>query len=93
MIPATADSADSAAAIRAAAELQATGSHMEKALTTLVEKLQKAYGDKLVSVVLYGSAAAGDYNGKFSDLNILCALTELTPKELGASEEIFRWWR
>lgn len=66
---------------------------MEKVLDQLVEKLQQAYGDRLVSVVLYGSAAVGDHHAKFSDFNILCVLRELTPRELGASEEIFRWWR
>jgi len=44
--------------------------------------MQKAHGDRLVSVVLYGSAAAGDHQAKFSDLNILCVLSEITPREL-----------
>ncbi|MCU1234442.1 MAG: hypothetical protein JWP63_2409 [Candidatus Solibacter sp.] len=66
---------------------------MDKLLAQLVEKLQKAFGDRLVSVVLYGSAAAGDHQAKFSDYNILCVLSEITPRELGAGEDIFRWWR
>jgi hypothetical protein len=66
---------------------------MDKVLNQLVEKLVKAFGDRLVSVVLYGSAAAGDYDGKFSDFNILCVLEEITPRELRASETVFRWWR
>ena len=66
---------------------------MDKVLTQLVEKLQKAFGDRLVSVVLYGSAAAGDHHPKFSDFNILCVLSTITPRELAASEDIFRWWR
>ena len=66
---------------------------MEKLLTTLVERLRNAYGERLVSVVLYGSAAAGDHQGKFSDINILCVLSEVTPRELAESESIFRWWR
>jgi hypothetical protein len=66
---------------------------MDKLLAQLVERLQKAYGERLVSVVLYGSAAAGDHQAKFSDYNILCVLSEITPLELGAGEDIFRWWR
>ena len=66
---------------------------MEKVLSQLVEKLQKAYGERLVSVVLYGSAAAGDHHPNFSDYNILCVLSEVTRRELGESEPIFRWWR
>ena len=74
--------------------LPATGKlAMEKLLTQLVEKLQAAYGDRLVSVVLYGSAAAGDHHANFSDFNILCVLSAMTPRELRESEEVFRWWR
>jgi hypothetical protein len=66
---------------------------MDKRLTQLVEKLRAAHGERLVSVVLYGSAATGEHHPKFSDFNVLCVLTEITPRELGASENIFRWWR
>jgi len=66
---------------------------MDKRLDQLVEKLQKAYGERLVSVVLYGSAAAGDHHAGFSDFNVLCVLTVLTPRELAAAAEPFRWWR
>jgi len=66
---------------------------MDKRLDQLVEKLKKAYGERLVSVVLYGSAAAGDHHAGFSDFNILCVLTAITPRELAASVEAFRWWR
>lgn len=65
----------------------------EKLLNELVEKLRKAYGDRLSSIVLYGSAATGEHHEKFSDYNVLCILTEIGPSELAASEDIFRWWR
>jgi hypothetical protein len=66
---------------------------MERKLTDLVERLQKAHGNSLVSVVLYGSGAGDEHSGKFSDLNILCVLTDVTPDELEQSEPVFRWWR
>src|SRR6202165_1783651 len=66
---------------------------MESALNQLLEKLNKALGDHVVSVVLYGSAAAGDHHEGFSDLNVLCVLDQVTPRELEQSEPIFRWWR
>lgn len=66
---------------------------MEKLLDELVSKLTKVYGDRLVSVVLYGSAAVGDHSGRFSDLNVFCVLREITPALLGVSEPILRWWR
>ena len=62
-------------------------------LDPLVAKLRQALGADLVSVVLYGSAASGDHQGKFSDYNVLCVLTQITPRHLGASETVFRWWR
>jgi predicted nucleotidyltransferase len=66
---------------------------MERVLNQLVERLKKAHGDRLKSVILYGSAAAGDHQRKFSDLNVLCVLREVTPRELGESTSIARWWR
>lgn len=66
---------------------------MERVLNQLVERLKKAHGDRLKSVILYGSAAVGDHQGKFSDLNVLCVLREVTPRELAESTPIARWWR
>ncbi|HSW51448.1 MAG TPA: nucleotidyltransferase domain-containing protein, partial [Bryobacteraceae bacterium] len=66
---------------------------MERVLNQLVDRLTKSYGDRLVSVVLYGSAAVGDHHGRFSDINILCVLREVTPRELGDSAAVFHWWQ
>jgi predicted nucleotidyltransferase len=66
---------------------------MTDTLKELVAKLERAYSDRLVSVVLYGSGASGDHNHKFSDLNVLCVLKQVTPRELGEGEPILRWWR
>ncbi len=66
---------------------------MERLLTQLVDRLKKAHGDRLKSVILYGSAAAGNHHAKFSDLNVVCVLSDVTPRELGESSAIVRWWR
>lgn len=66
---------------------------MEPILSELVERLQKAHGGKLVSVILYGSAALPDGKDKYSDFNVLCVLQQVTPDELEDSEPVFRWWR
>ena len=66
---------------------------MERVLTQLVDRLKKAYGDRLKSVVLYGSGASGDHHGEYSDLNVVCVLADVTPRELGESTAIVRWWR
>ncbi|MEX2263702.1 MAG: nucleotidyltransferase domain-containing protein [Bryobacteraceae bacterium] len=65
---------------------------MERVLNQLLDKLKKAYGDHLVSVVLYGSAAVGDQDRRFSDINVLCVLDRVTPDELAHSDVVFRWW-
>lgn len=66
---------------------------MDKLLDQLVEKLRKAFGDRLSSVVLYGSAATGERHPGFSDYNVLCVLDEIGTRELASAAEIFRWWR
>jgi hypothetical protein len=66
---------------------------MPDSLNQLVDKLRKALGDHLVSVILYGSAATGDHRDKFSDYNVLCILNSIAPAQLRATEPIFRWWR
>lgn len=66
---------------------------MQRILDELTGRLRKVYGDDLVSLVLYGSAAVGDHAGRFSDINILCVLRQVTPRELEAVEPVFRWWR
>jgi hypothetical protein len=35
----------------------------------------------------------GDHHGRFSDINVFCVLRQLTPRELGDGESVFRWWR
>lgn len=62
-------------------------------LKELVAKLERSFHDRLVSVILYGSAAGVDHHAKFSDLNVLCVLKEITPRELIEAEPILRWWR
>jgi len=66
---------------------------MDKVLERLVERLRKAYGGRLVAVVLYGSAVSGNRQPGFSDYNVLAVLSEVTARELAAGTEIFRWWR
>jgi len=62
-------------------------------LKELVQKLERAFHDRLVSVVLYGSAAGEDHHHKFSDLNVLFVLKEITPRELAEAEPVLKWWR
>ena len=61
-------------------------------LEKLVANLKGALGDGLVSVVLYGSAARGDYQEKTSDFNLLLVLRDLGPATLEALAPALRRW-
>jgi hypothetical protein len=66
---------------------------MERLLSELVERLQRAHRERLVSVVLYGSGVDPQGRDALSDYNVLCVLREITPDVLRASQPAFRWWR
>lgn len=66
---------------------------VQEALGGLVEDLRATHGDNLASVVLYGSAAAGDHIELRSDYNILIALTRITPEDLRQAQAPMREWQ
>ena len=59
----------------------------------LVDDLKTTHGKNLASIVLYGSAAAGDFISQTSDYNLLIALHEIRPKDLRAAQAPMREWR
>jgi len=66
---------------------------VKEALNGLVEDLRATHGDNLASVVLYGSAAAGDHIELRSDYNILIALKQITPEDLRQAQAPMREWQ
>jgi len=58
----------------------------------LVEQLRAAYGSELRSVVLYGSAAAGEHIPKRSDYNVLVLVENLSLDQLRAVAAVARAW-
>ena len=66
---------------------------VQSALNHLVEDLRATHGDNLSSVVLYGSAAAGDYVELRSDYNLLIALNRITPADLRQAQAPMREWQ
>jgi predicted nucleotidyltransferase len=56
------------------------------------KKLQSVFGDALVSVVLYGSAARGDYREGVSDLNLLVVLRSTDAAALRLASPLAREW-
>ncbi len=65
---------------------------MANQFTEFIDDLRATHGKNLASVILYGSAAAGDFVPKQSDYNILIALHEITPKELRNAQATLREW-
>jgi hypothetical protein len=63
------------------------------ALNGLLRDLQATHGDNLASVVLYGSAAAGDHIELRSDYNLLITLKQITPEDLRLSQAPMREWQ
>ncbi len=66
---------------------------MKQELSELTQRLTDTFGDRLVAAILYGSAAMDDWNERSSDLNVLCVLNRLSPRELAECEPVFHWWR
>jgi predicted nucleotidyltransferase len=66
---------------------------VQQALSGLVEDLRATHGDNLASVVLYGSAAAGDHVELQSDYNLLIALKRITPEDLRLAQAPMREWQ
>lgn len=61
-------------------------------LDELVTQLRAAYGTRLNSVVLYGSAATGEHIPKRSDYNVLLLLNEIDANALASASAVARAW-
>lgn len=64
----------------------------EEKLAEFTRRLHEAAGDNLQSVVLYGSAARGDYHEHKSDLNLLCVLHSAKAADLARVARVIHWW-
>ena len=65
---------------------------MKNQFDALIDDLRAAHGRNLASVILYGSAATGDFVREQSDYNLLIALSEIAPKDLRAAQAPMREW-
>ena len=71
----------------------AARTQVRESLRELVDDLRATHGDNLASVVLYGSAAAGDDVEVRSDYNLLIALNRITPEDLRVAQAPMREWQ
>src|SRR6266404_5472107 len=65
----------------------------EDLLNEFVQKMRTPAGENLLSVILYGSAAEGEFHPQYSDLNLLCVLGDASFGSLGKISSVMEWWR
>src|SRR5437763_2537368 len=65
----------------------------EDVMAEFLEKMKGAAGANLVSIILYGSAADGEFHPEYSDLNLLCLMTDVSLPELSKIAGVITWWR
>jgi hypothetical protein len=64
----------------------------DKKIAEFAKRLREAAKDNLVSVIVYGSAAAGDFHPEYSDLNLFCVLRDSSFTALQALAPVVKWW-
>src|SRR5207248_5982144 len=65
----------------------------EKLVSEFVEKMRTAAGGNLTSVILYGSAAEGEFHPEYSDVNLLCVVRDTSFASLSKIAAAVEWWR
>jgi predicted nucleotidyltransferase len=65
---------------------------MDNRFEAFIDDLKASHGKNLAAVILYGSAAAGDFVRHQSDYNLLIALSEISPKDLRNAHACMREW-
>ena len=64
----------------------------EKQISEFVTKLQQAAGPNLESIILYGSAASGEYDTDYSNINLLAILKDTSFRKLTALAPVVETW-
>lgn len=65
---------------------------MRQQFEAFIDDLKATHGRNLASVILYGSAAAGDFVPRQSDYNLLIALHKIAPEDLRNAHASIREW-
>ena len=64
----------------------------EKKINDFVSRLRAAAGANLESVILFGSAVAGDFHPELSNLNLFCVIRDNSFAALQALAPAVKWW-
>jgi predicted nucleotidyltransferase len=65
----------------------------QKLTNEFVSRLRSAAGENVLSVILYGSAADGEFHPEYSDLNLLCVVGDASFASLAKIADVVEWWR
>lgn len=65
---------------------------MKQYFEAFIDDLRASHGENLASVILYGSAASGEFVPQKSNYNLLIALEKITPEDLRRSHACVREW-
>jgi hypothetical protein len=65
----------------------------EKKISEFVSRLQAAAGANLESVILFGSAVAGDFHPEYSNVNLFCVVRDSSFAALQALAPAVKWWQ
>jgi hypothetical protein len=64
----------------------------EDKIDEFVRRVREAAGTNVQSIILYGSAVAGDFHPEFSNLNMFCVLHDSSFPALWALGPVMKWW-
>jgi hypothetical protein len=65
---------------------------MEHKLDEFVQRMRSAAPDNLKAIVLYGSAATGEFHEGHSNVNLLCLVESGDPARLDPFHSTVEWW-
>ena len=65
---------------------------MDDKMTEFVQRMRRASPDNLKAIVLYGSAAAGEFHEGHSNVNLLCVVESGDPARLEPFHSAVEWW-
>ena len=69
-----------------------TGKETKEKIDEFVKRVREAAGANVESIILFGSAASGDFHPGLSNLNLLCVLRDSSYAALQALAPVAKWW-
>jgi hypothetical protein len=64
----------------------------QEKIDEFVKRVREAAGPNIESIILFGSAVAGDFHPGLSNLNLLCVLRDSSFAALQALAPVAKWW-